>query len=294
LFNFFRKSTRNEAFVDSPMRDNWYQASSYYLSSFALITTVNEAGVTSIGPYQLTMPFEVINDRSFMVISRPTSNTVANVRRTQKCALNFVEFNRRQLKTILDMGYPGQTPEEKMKDSCFTLVDSPTPGRESSATCPKIVKEAFQVYECTWEEDREFEKLFLKRSTSAHLVLRIDNILLKETWKKNLENGGERMPRMPVTYGFRGGSKFWFAEPKPAFWLPIPTNKGPKYEVVHYEANRIDDEIKFTLEASKELTGIPKPFLRTALKGIVKEAKDRGVTTIDRDFILMLNKERKS
>lgn len=291
MFGFFRKNTTAEAFVDSPMRDNWYQASSYYCSTFALITSVNEEGITSIGPYQLTFPFEVINDRSFMVISRPTSNTTANVRRTKKCALNFVEFDRKQIKTILDFGYPGQTPAEKMKDSCFTLVDSPTPGRESNDTHPKIVKEAFQVYECTWEEDREFEK-FLKKSTSAHLVLRIENILLKETWKKNLENGGERMPRLPVTYGFRGGAKFWFAEPKRAFWLPIPTNKGPKYEVVHYEANRIDDEIKFTLEASKELTGIPKPFLRTALKGIVKEAKERGIKTIDRDFILLLNKER--
>ncbi|MEO8223894.1 MAG: hypothetical protein ABI661_03745, partial [Gammaproteobacteria bacterium] len=226
-----------------------------------------------------------------LLCSRPTSNTTANVRRTKKCALNFVEFDRKQLKTILDFGYPGQTPEEKMKDNCFTLVDSPTPGREPSDTCPKIIKEAFQVYECTWEEEREFEK-FLQRSTSAHLVLRIENILLKESWKKNLDDGGERMPRLPVTYGFRGGTKFWFAEPKKAFWLPIPANKGPKYEVVHYEANRIDEEIKFTLEASKELTGIPRPFLKTALKGIVKQARERGVTTIDRDFILLLNKER--
>jgi flavin reductase (DIM6/NTAB) family NADH-FMN oxidoreductase RutF len=291
MFSFFRKKTDNEPFVHSPMRDNWYQSSSYYCSSFALITSVNEEGVTSIGPYQLTFPFEVINDRSFMVISRPTSNTATNVRRTKKCALNFVEFDRRQIKTILDFGYPGQAPEEKMKDSCFTLIDSPTPGRESSNTHPKIIKEAFQVYECTWEEEREFDK-FLRRSTSAHLLLRIENILLKETWKKNLENGGERMPRMPITFGFRGGAKFWFAESKPAFWLPIPANKGPRHEAVLYEANRIDEEVRFTAEASKELTGIPKPFLRTALKGIVKEAKDRGVTTIDRDCILMLNKER--
>jgi len=291
MFDFFRKNTDNEAFVDSPMRDNWYQASSYWMSSFALITTVNEEGVTSIGPYQLTFPFEVINDRSFMVISRPTSNTATNIRRTKKCALNFVEFNRRQIKTILDFGYPGQAPEEKMKDSCFTLVDSPTPGRESSATHPKIVKEAFQVYECTWEEERHIEN-FLKRSTSAHFLLRIENILLKETWKKNLENGGTRMPRMPLTVGFRGGAKFWFAEPKKAFWLPIPTDKGAKYESVLYEANRLDDEIRFTVEAGKELTGIPKPFIRTALKGIVKEARARGVKTVDRDFILMLNKER--
>ena len=53
-------------FVSSPMRDNWYQSSSYYVSSFALITTVNEDGLTSIGPYQLSFPFEVIERRSWM------------------------------------------------------------------------------------------------------------------------------------------------------------------------------------------------------------------------------------
>jgi len=292
MFNFLRKRAYDESFVESPMHNNWYQASSYYLSSFALITTVNEAGVTSIGPYQLSFPFEVINDRSWMVISRPTSNTATNIRRTKQCALNFVEFNRKQIKTILDFGYPGQTPEDKMKDSCFTLIESPTPERASNDIFPKIVKEAFQVYECTWEEERRFEERFLINSTSAHFVLRINRILLKERWKENLEHGGTRMPRMPLTYGFRGGEKFWFAQPKRAFWLPIPSDKGPKSEAVHYEANRIDEEVKFTLEASKKLTGIPKPFLRSALKGIVKQAKERGVSEIDADFIDLLNKER--
>ncbi len=179
-----------------------------------------------------------------------------------------------------------------MKDSCFTLVDSPTPERESNNIFPKIIKEAFQVYECTWEEEREFEERFLINSTSAHFVLRIEKILLKKSWKENLENGGKHMPRMPLTYGFRGGAKFWFAQPKRAFWLPIPTDKGPKSEAVHYEANRIDEEVKFTLEASEKLTGIPKPFLRSALKGIVKQAKERGVSKIDADFIDLLNEER--
>ena len=292
MLNIFRRNTIDEPFVDSPMRDNWYQSSSYYVSSFALITTVNEAGVTNIGPYQLSFPFEVINDRSWMVVSRPTSNTANNIRRTKKCALNFVEFNRKQIKTILGFGYPGQTAEEKAKDNdCFTLVDSPTPGRQPDARHPKIIKEAFQVYECTWDEEREFEQKILVNSTSAHLLLRIENILLKESWKENLENGGARMPRMPITFGFRGGSKFWFGETKRPFWLPIP-DKGPKHEAVHYEANRLDDEVRFTVEACKQLTGIPKPFLRTALKGIVKEAKKRGVTNVDREFVELINKER--
>ena len=183
LFSWLRPNTFNEPFVDSPAKDNWYQASSYFVSSFALITTVSEDGSTNIGPYQLSFPFEVIKDFSWMVISRPTSNTTTNLRRTKKCALNFVEFNRKQLKTISHFGYPGQTTEAKLDYNCFTLVDSPTPGRESNDIYPKIIKDAFQVYECTWQEEREFESSFLINSTSAHFVLKIDNILLKETWK---------------------------------------------------------------------------------------------------------------
>lgn len=289
---WFRRRTDDEPFVDSPMRDNWYQASSYFVSSFALITSLAEDGSTSIGPYQLTFPFEVINDRSFMVISRPTSNTVAHVRRTGKCVLNFVEFDRRRLQTIVDFGYPGQTPAEKQKYNPFTLVDSPTPGRTRAEGCPQIIREAFQVYECTWAAEREFEQKILQRSTSAHLLLRIDGILLKESWKKNLEDGGERMPRMPLTMGFRGGRKFWFAEMRRAFWLPVPTDKGPKHETILYEANRLDDEVRFTADACKELTGVPKVFLKTVLSGIVKQAKERGVATVDRDFVVRLNQER--
>jgi len=275
------------------MRDNWYQSSSYFISSFALITTVDEHGETNIGPYQLSFPFEVINDRSWMIISRPTSNTATNIRRTEKCALNFVEFNRKQIKTILSFGYPGQTTAEKMEDNCFSLVNSPTPGRAADEKHPKIIQDAFQVYECTWQKEREFEERVLINDTSAHFLLNIDNILLKETWKQNLENGGTRMPNMPVTLGFRGGAKFWFSEIKKPFWLPIP-DKGPRYEAVHYEANRLDDEVKFTLDASKQLTGIPRPFLRTALKGIIKEAKKRGITEVDKDFVEALNREREA
>ena len=81
-------------FVSSPMRDNWYQRSSFLGSSFALITSVSEDGLTNIGPYQLSFPFEVNTGRSWMVISRNTSNTATNVWRTHKCALNFIEYDR--------------------------------------------------------------------------------------------------------------------------------------------------------------------------------------------------------
>ncbi|MFQ5635707.1 MAG: hypothetical protein ACE5G3_10320 [Gammaproteobacteria bacterium] len=281
----------SEDFVVSPMRDNWYQASSYYVSSFALITTVNEDGVTSIGPYQLSFPFEVIERRSWMVVSRPNSNTDCNVRRTRKCALNFIEYDKARIETVLKFGYPGQAPEEKMAYNCFDLVDSPTPGRASSDGCPQIIRDAYQVFECTLDAERIEENPILRDSASSHLLLNIDNILLKSRWKDNLEGGGTTMPDAALTYGFRGASKFWFGEVKEPYALPIP-DLGPNHEVVMYEANRLDDEVRFTMDACKQLTGIPKAFLRQALQGIVAEAKKRGVTDIDLEFVQKLNAER--
>jgi flavin reductase (DIM6/NTAB) family NADH-FMN oxidoreductase RutF len=280
-----------DAFVASPLRDNWYQSSSFYGSSFALITSVDEAGVTSIGPYQLSFPFEVIKRRSWMVISRPSSNTVANVRRTLKCALNFVEYDRAQIETILKFGYPGQPPAEKMAYNTFTLVDSPTPGR-SGPGLPQIIGEAFQVFECTLDVDRIAANPILRDSASAHLLLNIDNILVKQRWKARIDGSGDEMPRVPLTYGFRGGATFWFGETQPAYKLPIP-DLGARHEVVHYEANRIDDTVRFTLDASKQLTGIPRAFLRQVLEGIVRQAKARGVAEIGPEFLDQLNKERK-
>lgn len=284
-------SADNGSFAVSPMRDNWYQASSYYTSSFALITTVNEEGLTSIGPYQLSFPFEVIERRSWMVVSRPGSNTHKNVSRTRKCALNFVQYDKDQIETILKFGYPGQEPAEKMAYNTFDLVDSPTPGREANNIYPKIIQEAYQVYECTLDVDRINENPILRDSVSAHLLLNIDNILLKEEWLENLEGGGTTMPNVPLTYGFRGASKFWFGERVEPYALPIP-DLGPQHEVVFYEANRLDEEVRFTEEAAKQLTGIPKAFLTQALQGIIGVAKKQGITTIDLEFVQKLNAER--
>jgi flavin reductase (DIM6/NTAB) family NADH-FMN oxidoreductase RutF len=286
-------SDLSDLFVSSPMRDNWYQRSSYLGSTFALITTVDEAGQTNIGPYQLSFPFEVNTGRSWMVISRNTSNTATNVHRTLKCALNFIEYDADQIETVLKFGYPGQTTAEKMEYNTFELIDSPTPGRESDAIHPKILAEAFQVYECTLDIDRINENPILRDSPSAHLLLNIDNILVKERWVKNIDGSGDEMPRIPMTYGFRGGSTFWFGETQPAYKLPIP-DMGANHELVHYEANRLDDEVRFTMDACKQLTGIPNAFVQNVLKGIVKQAKQRGVINVDEAFVIALNKERDS
>jgi flavin reductase (DIM6/NTAB) family NADH-FMN oxidoreductase RutF len=278
-----------DPFVASQMRDNWYQSSSFYGSSFALITSVNEDGLTSIGPYQLSFPFEVIKRRSWMVISRPTSNTVKNVRRTLKCALNFIEYDREAIETILKFGYPGQTPAEKMAYNTFRLMDSPTPGRVGPGL-PQILADAYQVFECTLDVERINANPILRDSASAHLLLNIDNILVRQSWQGRINGSGEQMPRVPLTYGFRGASTFWFSDVQPAYKLPIP-DLGPKHEVVLYEANRIDEAVRFTVDASKALSGIPRPFLRNVLEGIVRQAKARGVAEVTPEFLATLKRD---
>ena len=123
------------------------------------------------------------------------------------------------------------------------------------------------------------------------MLLNIDNILVKEEWVPYIDGSGDKMPNIPLTYGFRGGSTFWFGEVQPAYKLPIP-DMGPNHEVIHYEANRMDEEIRFTWDACKQLSGIPNAFLQNVLGGIVKQAKARGVTEVDEAFIQTLNRER--
>jgi flavin reductase (DIM6/NTAB) family NADH-FMN oxidoreductase RutF len=273
------------------MRDNWYQRCSYLGSTFALITTVDENGQTNIGPYQLSFPFEVNTGRSWLVISRATSNTAANVKRTLKCALNFIEYDEKHIETVLKFGYPGQSVEEKMAYNTFELIDSPTPGHEHSDIYPQILAEAYQVYECTLDVKRINENPILRDSPSAHLLLNIDNILVAEEWEPYLDGSKDKMPHIAMTYGFRGGNTFWFGEPQQAYSLPIP-DMGANHELIHYEANRLDDEVRFSMEACKQLSGIPNTFVRNVLEGIVRQAKARGVVHVDEDFIIALNKER--
>ena len=48
------------------------------------------------------------------------------------------------------------------------------------------------------------------------------------------------------------------------------------------------------MEACKQLSGIPNAFIQNVLTGIVKEAKSRGISDVDEDFIVTLNKEREA
>ena len=90
-----------------------------------LITTISENGKTNIGPYSLVFPFGIAKNHAMMLISRSSSNTAKNIRRTKKCVINFIPFDKKILKNTVKLGFPGQTSEEKLQDSIFTLISSP-------------------------------------------------------------------------------------------------------------------------------------------------------------------------
>lgn len=286
-------STEVSPFVNVPVRDNFYQSSSFFPMPFALITTINERGTTSIGPHSLVFPFDISESHSMMLVSRASSNTATNLRRNGKCALNFVEFDREWLKVIVDLGYPGQTPEEKMKDVPFKLVSTPTTKFADDPDYPLIMQDAFQVYECVMDGTFEYHP---HREAAAPLIenffaLKVENVLMKEIFKQKLDSRRE-FPDMPLSYGFRGGDEFWFAKHNQPFFIPVPRDKGEAHDQIFYKANKISPGIRFTEDACKALVGVPKVFLEVVLTGIVEEAKNQSVKMIDLDFVKAVEAQR--
>jgi len=285
----------DEQFVAIPVRDNFYQSSSFFPMPFAMITTINERGTTSIGPHSLVFPFDISESHSMMLISRASSNTATNLRRTGRCALNFIEYDRDWMQHVFNLGWPGQTPEEKMEDVPFKLGKSPTPEFRDGDDDPLIMEDAFQVYECVLDGKFEYHP---HREAAAPLIenffaLRVENVLLKESFKTKLDSRQE-FPDMPLSYGFRGGGEFWFATHNQPFHIMAPKSKGPDHNSIYYAANKIDANIRFDEEACKMLTGIPKVFLDVVLKGMVDTAREKGVTMIDPDFVKLVEEQRKA
>ncbi len=280
----------SDPFERVPLRDNFYQSCAFFPLPFALITTTDENGFTSIGPYALQFPLQISEQYTMLLVTRAGSNTATNLRRNGKCALNYIEFDKDLLKSVVDLGYPGVTPEEKMKDSPFTMIKTPTAQFRDDPEYPLILEEAFQVFECV--VDGEF-KYHPARETDPSLAedfiaLRVENIMLRESFKKKLDNRDE-FPDMPISYGFRGGSEFWFTQHKEPFHHPLPKGKDMDPEFIFQVANKLDPDIQFTLEACALLVGIPPAFLEPALGVFISKAKETGTTTVDLEFAKSAN-----
>ena len=288
-----RKIHEDSHFVNIEAVDNFYQASAFIPMSFALITTVHENGETGIGPHALVYPFSVTKPYSMLLISRPTSGTAFNIHRTRKCALNYVLFDRDCLRGITKMGYPGMPLEDKIRANPYTFVDSPTPENAADPDFPKIIRESFQVLECTWDDcfDLQSKTDAFGNTYDGHFNLLVDRILMKDEYAAGVEKG-EIFPNMPIFCGYRGNRGFWFAEHDEPFTIPLPKIEGMEYQTIFYIGNRIDPDIQFTEEACRKLVAIPKPFMKEALSGIVDLARADGVNEIDEAYIDKINAER--
>jgi hypothetical protein len=168
--------------------------------------------------------------------TRDNSNTAINLRRTGQCTLNFIPDDRRYMRNCLMLGYPGETTEEKMRNSVFTLQHSLRGQEERTAgtAYPDLVAEALQVFECSLESVEVDEEIHSMRS-----ILTIDKVLLKERWHKMLVEGkGRRIgraaafPPLPVDYGFRNNAHFWFTRHSPPYREPIPKSKAVSVDSV--------------------------------------------------------------
>ena len=141
-----------EKFKDLRIVDNFYQTSAFFPMPTILASTTSESGQTNLGAYSLCFPYYIAGKDYYAMIleCRNSSNTAQNILRTKKVTLNFITDERKYFKEAVRLGFPGDTTEEKMKDCIFTLEKS-TLGDDR----PELVSEAFQVFECTWDDSLE-------------------------------------------------------------------------------------------------------------------------------------------
>ena len=299
------------SFENVHILDNFYQTSSFFPMPVVAITTVNEDGETNIGPYSLCFPYYVAGKDYYTMIleSRNNSNTARNILRTKICALNFIPDDKKYMKNCVQLGYPGDSSKDKMKDSVFTLTDGLRKKNNSQESYPKIILEAFQVFECTWLSDldgADNDKVQdsysppyhnfngITSETGAHFILKIDNILMKPEYKQCIIDGikASKFPKVPVDFGFRDNTDFWFSPFKKPYSESIPKNKGVDIDSVKYAADRIHPDVKFTDEACAKLIKVPRIFLKKALKGCAEWALEREIKILTAEHMDQIRDKR--
>jgi flavin reductase (DIM6/NTAB) family NADH-FMN oxidoreductase RutF len=283
-------------FVDIRILDNFYQTSSFFPMPVVLVSTLSASGATNLGPYSLCFPYIVVpggKNHAMLLIARSDSNTAQNITRSKVCALNFIPDKKKYMKNCVMLGYPGETTEEKMKNSMFTLQPSTRGGPlpEGLSKFPDIVGEAFQVFECTWDD--RFSLHPVPSSGSYHLVLMIDKIVMEKKWRDCLLKG-KGFPRVPIDYGYRDNIQFWFTKHSKPYALPVPRSKEASVEAVKYACDRFDTDIKWEREACAKIVKVPNIFLKRVIKGVVEAARAEGISVITPEFMNKVQDKRSS
>lgn len=291
--------------------DNFYQSSSFFPMPLCLIGTLDEEGkLTSFGAYSLVFPYYIAGkDYYAMVLEcRNTSNTAKGILRHEKCTINFLPFSKKGFVEHVRLGFPGDTPEEKMKDFKFTTIDGERKKEDPEGNYPKIIEEALQVFECTWVKELdnaqndqvqdEYQEPYhnfngITSKYGAHFILKIDKILLKEKYYDAIVHGVTRKNfcSLPTNWGYRDSKYFWCSDYKKPISVGIP-DKKVDLTSVRYAAKRLNTDVTFTDDALKCIVKVPRPFLKIVLQGCVDWAKQNGITVITEKEMKIISDKR--
>ena len=300
-----------DSFKEIIIKDNFYQSSSFFPMPLTLIGTLNEDGtLTSYGSYSLIFPYYIAGKEYYAMVleCRNTSNTAKGLLRHGKCTINFLPYTKKNFQQHVDCGFPGDTPEEKMKNFRFTPIDSVSQENNPKEKYPKILKEAIQVFECTWvkeldnaENDKvqeEYEGPYhnfngVTSKYGAHFILRIDHILLKEKYYDALINGATKRNfcPLPTNWGYRDSKDFWCSDFRKPEAVGIP-NREIDLSSLRYAATRLNTDVQFTDDALKTIVKVPRPFLKLVLQGCVKWANENNVKVITEKEMKIISDKR--
>lgn len=298
------------SFKDLRIVDNFYQTSSFFPMPTVLISTLTEEGETTVGAYSLCFPYYIAGKDYYAMIleCRNSSNTAQNLLRNGVCALNFLEDCPKDFKETVRLGFPGETPKEKMEKFAFDLEEGQAGGNR-----PKVISQAFQVFECSWDDSlenayedrakigqldgvegpyRNFNGITSK--FGCHFILKIDKILMKERYANAIIGGvkAKDFPKVPVDYGYRDSANFWYTKFRKPRKEPIPEGKGVDLKSVRYAADRLNTDVKFTDDALETLVKVPRVFLKLVLQGCVDWANENGCKTITAKEMQIINDKR--
>ena len=300
------------SFEDLRIVDNFYQTSLFFPMPTVVISTLCEDGSTNLGPYSLVQPYYIAGKDYYAMLleCRNSSNTAQNILRTKKCAINFVNDDRKSFKECVKLSWPGDKPEEKMPKCNFKLEKSMIEEKDPSDKRPMVVSDCFQVIECTWMNNLDnasndkpgqlsgYEGPYhdfngITSKFGAHFILRVDKILMKKRYSDAIINGVKwnDFPHVPIDFGYRDSKNFWYC--KRSHMIPELLAIRPQtLDSVRYAADRADDTVKFTDDALKTILNVPRVFLPVVLKGCVSWAKENNVTLITEKEMKIINDKR--
>ncbi|MCQ2796937.1 MAG: hypothetical protein MJ241_00550 [Bacilli bacterium] len=300
-----------KGFKEVRMLDNFYQSSSFIPMPLCLIGTQNEdKTMTSYGAYSLCFPYYIAGKGYYAMVleCRNSSNTCQGLLRHGKCTINFLPFTKKSFTEHVKLGFPGDTPAEKMKDFKFTSVPTLSKELDPEGDYPEMLKEACQVFECTWvkeldnAQDDKIQEEYpgpyhnfngITSKFGAHFILKIDHILMQEKYWDAIANGVTRKNFMPIptNWGYRDSKNFWCSDYQKPIAIGIP-DRGVDVASVRYAADRLQTDVKFTDDALAMLVKVPRPFLKLVLNGCVDWANEHNCKLITEKEMKEINDKR--